>query len=496
MRQTILFLVFVVASLFSAGAQEKFDFNASCLQAYQEINKLKLVTAEGQLQKIRLQQPENLIPLLLENYIDCYTLFFNEDPSYYTTHMSIMQNRIDALAKGDKSSPFYLYSQSVIRLQRGAVQIKFGNFWDAGWDIRKAYLLIKENRKKFPNFSPNEMVYGALESVMGTIPKGYKWLTNLLGLRGSITEGMKKMKAFTNSNEYWAKQFSIEASFIYPYLLFHIANERKEALDYVENKKLDLVNNHLHAFMAANLSLNNKEAAACKSIILHRNKSAEYLSTPVWDFQLGYAHLYHLDLKEAIHHFEQFTNQFKGKFYVKDSYQKISWGYYLLGNQQQEEAFRKLTLTKGAILSDADKKANRDAKENNWPNPLLLKARLLSDGGYHSEAYKLLQGKTSNDFNSIEDKLDFAYRAARIYDDLGRKDDAIRNYLVAIKLGENRREHYAARAALQIGIIYEERGDTATAIKYYQQCMNMEGHEYKDSLDQKAKSGIARCKGN
>lgn len=496
MRQSILFLAFIIASLFTAGAQQKFDFNAACLQTYQEINKLKTETAEEQLQKISLQQPNNLIPLLLENYIDFYTLFFNEDPGYYTRQMGLMQNRLDALAKGDKSSPFYLYSQSVIRLQRGAVQIKFGNFWDAGWDIRKAYLLIKENRKKFPKFSPNEMIFGALESVMGTIPKGYKWLTNLLGMRGSVTEGMRKMKEFTNSNEYWAKQFAIEANFIYPYLLFHIANEKKEALDFVENKKLDLVNNHLHAFMAANLSLNNKEAAACKSIILHRNKSAEYLSTPVWDFQLGYANLYHLELRETIHHFEQFTNQFKGKFYLKDSYQKISWAYYLLGNPQQAEAFRKLTINKGSTLSDADKKANRDAKENNWPNPLLLKARLLSDGGYHTEAYKLLQGKTSNDFSNIEDKLDFAYRAARIFDDLGRKDDAIRNYLVAIKLGENRREHYAARAALQIGMIYEERGDKATALKYYEQCMNMEGHEYKDSLDQKAKSGIARCKGN
>ena len=496
MRQFLFLLTFFFASLFTAGAQQKFDFNAACLQAYQEINKLKFETAEAQLQKIRLQQPDNLVPILLDNYIDFYTLFFNEDPDYYTRQMGVMQSRLDLLQKGDKSSPFYLYSQSMLRIQRGAVQIKFGNFWDAGWDIRKAYILIKENRKKFPKFSPNEMLYGALESIMGTIPKGYKWLTNLLGMRGSITEGMKKMKDFTNSNEYWARQFSNEASFIYPYLLFHIGNERKQALDFVENKKLDLVNNHLHAFMAANLSLNNKEAAKCKLIIQHRNKSAEYLSTPVWDFQLGYAQIYHLDLDDAIEHFEQFTREFRGKFYLKDSYQKISWAYYLLGNQQQAEAFRKQTLAKGSTLSDADKKANRDAKENNWPNPLLLKARLLSDGGYHAEAYKLLQGKTSNDFSSLADKLDFAYRAARIYDDLGRKDDAIRNYLVAIKLGENRREHFAARAALQIGLIYEERGDKTTAIKYYQQCMNMEGHEFKDSLDQKAKSGIERCKGN
>ncbi|MCA6452694.1 MAG: hypothetical protein IM582_05885, partial [Chitinophagaceae bacterium] len=51
------------------------------------------------------------------------------------------------------------------------------------------------------------------------------------------------------------------------------------------------------------------------------------------------------------------------------------------------------------------------------------------------------------------------------------------------------------RAALQIGQIYEKRGQKALAISYYQKCLDMDDHEYKDSLDQKAKSGIARCKG-
>jgi hypothetical protein len=43
-------------------------------------------------------------------------------------------------------------------------------------------------------------------------------------------------------------------------------------------------------------------------------------------------------------------------------------------------------------------------------------------------------------------------------------DDAIRNYLIAIRLGENRKEYFAARAALQIGQIYEKGGQKALAI--------------------------------
>ena len=127
---------------------------------------------------------------------------------------------------------------------------------------------------------------------------------------------------------------------------------------------------------------------------------------------------------------------------------------------------------------------------------LLLKTRLLNDGGYNNEALLLLNGKSVNDFDKTEEKLEFAYRVGRIYDDIGKDDEAIKMYLYAIKLGANRTEYYAARAALQIGWIYERQGKMDLAVKYFQQCLDLKDHDYKDSLDQKAKAGIARCSGN
>ncbi|HQS25286.1 MAG: hypothetical protein B7Y11_10075 [Sphingobacteriia bacterium 24-36-13] len=490
-----ILLIFMCTTL-NGWTQTKFDFNASCFQAYQEIGKLKTKTGQLQIQKLQLQQPDNLIPVLLENYIDFYTLFFNEDPSEYTDLFPQFQERLNQVEKGNKQSPYYLYSQAVIRIQRATIQIKFGNFWDAGWDCRKAFILLKENKKKFPQFSPNDLWFGALEAAIGTVPKGYKWLTSLFGMRGSIAQGMKKVRNFTYSNDPLAKQFFNESAFIYTYLLFYLENEKDAALAFINQKKLDLVNNHLHAFMAANLSLNNKEVEYCKNIILNRNKSDEYLQLPIWDFLMGYAKMFHLEIPDAIHHFELFTRKFTGKFYLKDVYHKISWCYYLQGNMQQANANKQLAIVKGATYSDADKTALKQAKENSWPNILLLKARLLSDGGYHIEALKQLAGKSLTDFTKEEESLEFVYRLARIYDDLGRKEEAIKNYLNAIKLGENRKEYYAARAALQIGQIYENKGEKTLAIQYYQKCINMEDHEYKDSLDQRAKSGIARCSGN
>ena len=55
-------------------------------------------------------------------------------------------------------------------------------------------------------------------------------------------------------------------------------------------------------------------------------------------------------------------------------------------------------LSKGNDMTDADKQALQNAKKGTWPHPILLRARLLSDGGYQQQALAILAGKTSNDF--------------------------------------------------------------------------------------------------
>jgi tetratricopeptide (TPR) repeat protein len=255
------------------------------------------------------------------------------------------------------------------------------------------------------------------------------------------------------------------------------------------------VNNHLLAYMTANLAINDKRNEYAKTVILQRNMSAEYLNTPVWDFELAYTRIHHLETGDAIQYFQAFLARFKGKYYLKDACEKISWCYFLQGDMAAAEKARQLVLSRGSETTDADKQAAKDAKSGLWPNPLLLKARLLNDGGYNDEAINLLTGKSAADFTKDQDKLEFAYRVARIYDDVGRDSEAVKMYLLAIRLGKDRTEYYAARAALQIGLIYEQQGKKDLAITYFQECLDMKDHDYKDSLDQKAKAGIERCKG-
>jgi hypothetical protein len=491
-------LVIIAISLFFSSncfAQYSFEFSPDCKQAYNEIMQLQIGKGYRSIETAQKNNPQNLIPTYLSSYIDFFTLFLNENPQEYAQKKDVFDERAALMQKGNKNSPWYLYTQSVLYLQKAAVAIKFGETWTGGWAFRKSFLLVKENQKKFPNFLPNQLIYGALEAAVGTIPKNYKWLASLLGMRGSVNEGMQKVSNFVYSNNEWAQLMQIEGAFIYGYLNFYLENKKTETVNFLKSGKFDLVHNHLMAYMAANLGKNDKQTEFAKSVILNRSMASGYLETPVWHLEMGYNLLNHLQYADAAREFNTFVQNFKGKFYVKDTYRRLSWCYFLMGNMPAAENARKQILKFGSTMADADKEAQKEAQNNKWPNATLLKARLLDDGGYREEALQMLNQVSINSFSDIADQLEYTYRMGRIYDGLNNYNKAVEYYNQAYNMGKLRTEYYAARAALQAGMIYEKNNNKKEAIRYYQLCLDLGEHDYKSSLDQRAKSGIARCTG-
>ncbi len=78
----------------------QFDFNANCRKAYEEIIKLKVVTGSQLLEEEKKAHPNNLIPYFLDNYIDFFTLFFNEDPVEFRRRKPSLEQRLDPNEKG------------------------------------------------------------------------------------------------------------------------------------------------------------------------------------------------------------------------------------------------------------------------------------------------------------------------------------------------------------------------------------------------------------
>ena len=471
---------------------QQFIWNDKTQQIYDATTSLRIPEARKAIALERKTNPNNLTLALLESYADFYQLFLNENPIEYQRIYPEFEKKIKLLESGPKNSPFYLYSIALVHLHKSVAAIRFDKNWEAALDFRKAYILFKDNKKAFPQFSPNDVYYGFLSSVIGTIPKGYQWMASILGMTGKITEGNALVLKYIKSNDEYSHYCRNEALFLYPYLLMIFESNEKKAFNFLETTPYDLKHNHLHAYMATNLYLNHQQSDKAIDIIEDIELGDDYLKLPFWQLEKGYSLLNQLKLDLAQKALSDFVNSFKGQFYVKDAYEKLSWISLLQGDSKKANQYRNEVLNKGNQITDADKLAYQNAKSA-WPHPLLLKARLLSDGGYQANALQILTGKTSNDFSSDAEKTEFVYRLGRIYDLMDQPDMAIKFYKSAIEKGHDLTEYFAARAALQIGLIYEKKGEYAKAISSFNSCIEMKNHAFKNSLDQKAKAGIQRC---
>ncbi len=471
------------------GGNKFFSFNKTCQAAYYDMMSLHINEAEHLLKQEEKGNPDNLIPYFVENYGDFFTVSINEDDSDLNRLEKNMDIRLDLIKQGDKTSPYYLYCQAEINLQWALAKAEFEEYFSALTEMRRGYNLLLENEKKFPDFIANKKSLSIIHACIGTVPDNYKWAMRLLGFEGTIDQGMKEAEEvmdYSNKNPFI---FHDETMMIYIFLLEYLKNEPDKAWSLCESVDYPIKDNLLAYFLKANIAM--KSFHNDSAIELLSNRPATGFNFYYLDYLLGIAKLDRLDADANVP-LNKFVTEFKGKNYLKDAYQKLAWYYLINGDMDNYKKTIANCLNKGQTLIDNDEVALHEAQNGIVPNVLLLKVRLLQDGGYFDRALDLLKGKSINDFTQYKDKIEYVYRIARIYHESGNPDEAISFYKKTIELGASQPYYFAASAALQLGNIYESRNDKVNAQYYYQECLDLPNEDYKTSLDQKAKSGIDR----
>ena len=484
------FLFFILNFFISLQVYaQSFEYNERCRTAYQTLFKLKINEGNQLLFKEKQQNKENLMPYFLENYADFLTLYISDDATLYKRLLPKREQRLDILAKGDPKSPFYLYTQANLHLQWAFIKVKFGDYFSSIWDVKKAYSLLKTNQKKFPDFEPNLKDLALLNTLFGAIPDKYKFGAKLLGLKGDIEQGLKEFSSlFKDPN----MLFREEATIMYTMLLLHLGKDNEGAWNTLTHMNLSLGDNLLNYYIRATVAHYTGKNDEVIRILSARPGSDDYYPFPFLDYMIGNAKLNRLDT-DADNYLKDFLKDYKGKDYIKETYRKLAW-YWLINHRKDLYlAYIKLVATKGSTSTDEDKAAEKEALTKDVPQINLLKARLLSDGGYYYNALKQLASTSIKNLNT-QDKLEYYYRKARILDDMGKPTEAVPLYIWTIEHANNSSSYFAPNACIKLGYYFEKMHNNNKATFYYKQALTYSNYEYKNSIDAQAKAGLNRLK--
>jgi tetratricopeptide (TPR) repeat protein len=475
----------------------QYNYSENCLKAYDAVLELNFAGARQFIAAERSHDPSNLVPLSLENYIDFLTLFIGEERSRYEQLKPGFLSRIDLLAKGNRASPCYNFCLGEADLQWAFIQLKFGDYTQAALKIRKAHQFFTENEVLYPNFLPDKIGLGVTHFIGGIVPDSYKWIASLMGMDGTINQALEELKSVAayNGQDMMFQNYRTEALYYLAVISSSLFRNKSEALAIIDLFNSDpRQHGPLVIYAKAGVLMKNGKNELALQLLINRKRDPYSFPFYYLDFIEGMARLNKLDTS-SIDNFRYFTDHFRGINYIKTAWQKIGWMNFINGDTAAYFIAMKKVMVSGSAIVDEDKQALREAEGKQAPNLILLKARLLFDGGYYDNALaELLNNSTKKYLLSRQDLVEYTYRMGRIYHESGNWDKAIHYYSVTIQRGKHEPWYFAASSALQLGLLYENRGDLARADSAYHVCLLCKPAEYKNSLSQKAKAGINRIK--
>lgn len=476
-------------------AQYKVDYTPELQEAYNAIIHLDFDHAKLLIEQSKKADANNLAYLHIENYLDFFHLFIFEDESYFDEVKENKERRIDLLEKLDNNDPYKNFVIAEINLQWALTRSKFNELFKAGREIYASYKLLEENTENFPDFIYNYKSLSIIHSLVETIsvPGVFK---NIFGMSGSVKQGLTEISRVNQFAEENPFIFSLEAEAIYIFMALYQGNDQNLAFDYLDQSQLKKSKSPLAAFVQVKLLQRTGHNDEAIELLLETLSYTSVTEFPYLYFLMGVSHLRKLN-EESVSYFQEFLENFKGLHYIKEAHQKLAWASLVFENDQAEYLFQmNLCLTEGLALIDDDKQAAKEASKKTPPNPTLLKARILFDGGYHQKAYQILITNSDEFYDDKSLSLEYYYRLARITQALKNYPESIQYYHQAISVDEGQQSYMSCNSALNLGIIFESQNDYVRARKYFNQCLTMNPDEYQSSLHQKAKTGLNRIQNN
>lgn len=465
-------------------------------QAYEYAISLRFVESEALLKKVKRNDSENLLILHVENYLDFFKVYINEDYREFQKLEKNKDRRLKEIERhGEDESPWHLYLQADIRLQWALARLKFEEYGTSFLETNKAFKLLSENAERYPDFMPNKKDLGILHAMVGTIPDSYKWAVQTFSsLEGTIEQGREELEeviAHAQKDEDFI--YEKEIYVYYAYLMLHLGNDTEEAWRIIQTSGLDAKSDPMSCFILSNVAMRTDRGDEAIQILENRPKGNQFHPFHYLDYMTGLVKLQRLD-EDAEPHFQTFVQNFKGRNFIKDAYQKMAWCRLLDGDRNGYTSYMDDCKSKGYEIVGSDKSAHKEAMRGEVPTADLLKARLLFDGGRFKAAYTLLSDKSANDFFSTKNKLEFTYRKGRVAHKVGKVVEALDLYENTILTGENEPWYFACRAALERGHIFESTREYKKAEKEFSRCLDISPDEHKTGLHQQAKAGLRRVK--
>jgi tetratricopeptide (TPR) repeat protein len=466
----------------SSRADNTWTFDAELQKIHQLVLNLQTEQAYKLLEKIKTDEFHKMYVL---SFCETLDVLISEDEVKFQKIEIAFRERLKYLSSLPASAET-VFLQAELNLQRGFNFLNLGQEFNAVWAIKNAYNFTQDCLKKYPEFIPIKKTSGMIEVMVGSVPDKYHFFMSLLGMKGSVVKGQKQLEQLKASQS----SLNVEANLAYYTIKGLINQQIEESVKGFNEIVKERPDNKLALFLAVIMMMKNSQSEEAMKLIHTMDANPGGLPVYYVDYLRGEILLQKGDYTNSIHAYQKFITNYKSQNFKKDSYYKISLAYHLQGkNDLAKTNFEKAKAT-GRDVAEPDHHADAQLKDGRLPNPKILKVRLFTDGGYYKEAKELFHTITLADLKSKKEEVEYYYRKARLAHKTNDMSAAKLFYMQTIDMSGETQWYFAPNSALQLGYIAQANHDYPLARKYFQMALAYKRHEYKNSIDGKAKSAL------
>jgi tetratricopeptide (TPR) repeat protein len=473
--------LFIIFHVVDTQGQQEWKFDTNTLKAYNLAFNLQTDQALS-----LIANPKTVQEHYVASLTQALELLVTEDGEKFTDYEVQFQKRLERKLRSSSADEMFL--QAEIHLQWAFVYLKFGHELDAALNLRQAYNIVQDCKTGYPDFIAIRKTSGLLDVIIGSMPEKYEWVLGLLGMKGSAELGLKELQSVESDDTHLAFEAALMHALVQGFILQNTAagvNEMKNILR-------DHADNRIALFVGASLAIKNAQSA--EALVLLNKLASLTNGLPIYyaNYLMGEVYLHKGDYANAITAYHWFLKHYDGQNYLKDAHYKIGLCYLLNGNTNDADVTFKAARNIGKEVTEADRYAARSLADPEPPNIKLTRIRYYTDGGYYDEAEELIQTIIPSEIPTKRDRVEFYYRKARLAHKTNQISAAKLLNQQVIEMNSMEACYFAPNSFLQLGYIALDAKDYATAKVDFTRALSYKKHEYKNSIDSKAKSALAQ----
>lgn len=378
-------------------------------------------------------------------------------------------------------------------LWQAVAHLKRGRYLRAAWSGRSAYRTYERIVEVFPAFYDGYMGLGLLHLSIGSMPRTYRFVLDVLGYDGGIARGIGELETAYRRARYASDEAGALLAVTRQMLYLDKGEGLRVAADLHNDHPESTFYAHIYGFaLIANRQI--EAATSTLSEAIRRSESEGYFYDHYLDFYLAEALFRASEFGEAERYYRRYLDRHGGPALKSQAY--LGLGRSLEMQGRRDEAVAAFEHVRSARTFDTDEAAGRESEQflagpiSSHDRRLLLAANAY-DGDRLDEAAGLLtvlraEGELTNDQTA-----EIAYRLGRVHQAGGRFARAVAEFERAEAAGGNRLSRWAPWSAFFIGKIHVQEGRLDEARVAFERAQAHKGkYDYYQALEQCVRAAL------